>query len=65
MRRRNCPENIYEALITKKKIYVIDNNIVIKKERYFSEHYTENNARAFYERDSEPDGYRIYKIISG
>ncbi len=65
MRRRNYPENIYEALITKKKIYVIDNNIVIKKERYFSEHYTENNARAFYELDSEPDGYRIYKIISG
>ena len=65
MRRRNYPENIYEALITKKKIYVIDNNIVIKKERYFSEHYTENNAKAFYELDSEPDGYRIYKIISG
>ena len=64
MRRRNYPENIYEALITKKKIYVIDNNIVIKKERYFSEHYAENNARAFYELVSEPDGYRIYRVVS-
>ena len=31
MRRRNYPENIYEALLTKKKIYIIDNNIVFKK----------------------------------
>ena len=64
IRRRNYPENIYEALLTKKKIYVIDNNIVIKKEKYFSEHYTENNSRAFYELVSEPDGYRIYKVTT-
>ena len=64
MRRRNYPENIYEALLTKKKIYIIDNNIVFKKEKYFSEHYAENNARAFYELVSEPNGYKIYKVTA-
>lgn len=62
LRRRNLPENIYKAVLTPKKIYVIDNNIVFKKEKYFSEHYTENNARAFYDLISEPEGYKIYKV---
>ena len=64
LRKRNLSDNIYQALLSKKKIYVIDNNIVFKKEKYFSEHYTQNNARAYYELVSEPQGYKIYKVMS-
>ena len=62
MRRRNLPENIYEAVVTKKKVYVIDNSVVFKKEKYFSAHYCEEGKQAFYEPVSEPSGYKIYKV---
>ena len=63
MRRRNLPENIYEAAVSKKKIYVIDNNVVFKKEKYFTAHYAPEGKTAFYDALSEPGGYHIYKII--
>ncbi len=61
LRRRNLPENIYEAVLSNKKIYVIDKTLVIKKERYFSEHYTENGS-VTYEQLSEPNGYGVYEL---
>lgn len=63
LRRRNLPENIYEAAVSKKKIYVIDNNVVFKKEKYFTAHYAPEGKTAFYNALSEPGGYHIYKII--
>lgn len=62
LRRRNLPENIYQAILTNKKIYVIDKNLVFKKEKYFSEHYTETGGRAVYEQLSEPNGYGVYRV---
>ncbi len=62
MRRRNLPENIYEAVVTKKKLYVIDNSVVFKKEKYFTAHYCEKGRQAVYEPVSEPNGYKIYKV---
>ena len=62
LRRRNFPDNIYEAIVSKHKVYVIDNNIVMKKEKYFSEHYAKENGRAVYELESEPRGYKIYSV---
>ena len=64
LRRRNLPENIYEAALSKKKIYVIDNNVVFKKEKYFSQHYAPEGKRAYYELVSEPRGYKIYKVTT-
>lgn len=62
MRKRHLPENIYEAVLTNRKIYVIDNNIVFKKEKYFTQHYAGNGNRAVYEMIAEPNGYRIYQV---
>ncbi len=62
LRRRNLPENIYETALSKKKIYVIDNNIIFKKEQYFTQHYAAEGSRAYYDLISEPSGYKIYKV---
>ena len=62
LRRRHLPENIYEAVLSNRKVYVIDNNIVFKKEKYFSEHYTPDGKRAAYDMVSEPNGYCIYQV---
>lgn len=62
MRRRNMPQNIYHAVLTNKKVFVIDNNIVFKKEKYFTNHYSLSKSRVFYEPVAEPSGYKIYKV---
>lgn len=64
LRRRNLPDNIYETALSKKKIYVIDNNVVFKKEKYFTQHYADQNRRAYYNLISEPSGYKIYKVTT-
>lgn len=62
LRRRNMPQNIYRAVLDTKKTFVIDNNIVFKKERFFSAHYTQDGSRVTYTPESEPSGYKIYKV---
>ena len=62
LRRRNLSENIYEAALSKKKIYVIDNNVVFKKEKYFTSHYAADGKRVFYDPVCEPGGYKVYKV---
>ncbi len=62
LRRRNMPQNIYRAVLDTKKTFVIDNNIVFKKERFFSAHYTQDGSRVTYAPESEPSGYKIYKV---
>lgn len=64
LRRRNLPENIYEAALNRRKVYVIDNNIVFQKEKYFTQHYAEEGARVTYETVAEPNGYQIYQVRS-
>lgn len=64
LRKRNLPQNIYRAVMTDKKIFVIDNNIVFKKERYFTKHYAQDGARASYVLTSDPGGYKIYKVTT-
>lgn len=64
LRRRKLPENIYEAALSNRKIYVIDNNVVFKKEKYFTQHYTQNGENAYYEPVAEPRGYKIYKVTA-
>ena len=62
LRRRHLPENIYEAVLSGRKIYVIDNSIVFQKEKYFTRHYAADGTRATYEMVAEPNGYRIYEV---
>ena len=62
LRRRNMPQNIYRTVLDTKKTFVIDNNIVFKKERFFSAHYTQDGSRVIYTPESEPSGYKIYKV---
>lgn len=64
MQRRNLPENIYEAALSRRKVYVIDSNIVFQKEKYFTQHYVESGQRAVYDMVAEPNGYQIYRVIS-
>ena len=62
LRRRNMPQNIYRTVLDTKKTFVIDNNIVFKKERFFSAHYTQDGSHVTYAPESEPSGYKIYKV---
>ena len=62
LRRRYLPENIYEAIMTNRKIYVIDKNIVFRKENYLNENYTDKNSYVAYEQVNELDGYKIYEV---
>ena len=62
LRKRNMSENIYEAVLSNNKIYVIDKNITFKKERYFSRNYAQEDMVAVYEQVNELDGYKIYEV---
>ncbi|MEE0875105.1 MAG: hypothetical protein UIH27_16800 [Ruminococcus sp.] len=62
LRRRYLPENIYEAILTNRKIYVIDKNIVYKKENYLTENYCEKTQYASYEQVNEFESYKIYEV---
>ena len=55
-------ENIYEAVLTYNKIYVIDKNITFKKERYLTLKYAEEGKSVSYNQMSEIDGYKIYTV---
>ena len=42
--------------------YVIDKNIVFRKENYLNENYTDKNSYVAYEQVNELDGYKIYEV---
>lgn len=60
--KHNLPMNIYRAVLTNNEIFVIDNNITYKKEKYFSRHYIENNKAANYKKVKEINGFKIYSV---
>lgn len=62
LRKRNMSENIYEAVLSNKKIYVIDKNITFRKERYFTQNYAEDDMYIVYEQIDELNGYKIYEV---
>lgn len=62
LRMRSMSENIYEAVLTYNKIYVIDKNITFRKERYLTTNYAENGKTVLYNQVSEIDGFRIYEV---
>lgn len=62
LRRRYLPENIYEAVMTNRKIYVIDKNIVFRKEAYLTDNYAGKDSYVVYDQVDEIDGYKIYEV---
>ena len=62
LRKRNLPDNIYEAVLKNRKIQVIDKNITFKKEKYFSINYVPEPQKAVYNQVDELDGYKFYEV---
>ena len=62
LRKRNLPENIYEAVLKNRKIQVIDKNITFKKEKYFNTNYVQAPQTAVYNQVDEIDNYKLYEV---
>ncbi len=62
--KRSMSDNIYEAVLTNRKIYIIDKNITFRKERYFTKHYAEDNQAIVYSQVNDIDGYKIYEACT-
>ena len=62
MRKRNLPDNIYEAVLKNRKIQVIDKNITFKKEKYFTINYVQPPQSAIYNQVGEFDDYKFYEV---
>lgn len=62
LRKRNMSENIYEAVLSNRKIYVIDKNITFKKEKYFTLNYADESGTVVYQLVKELDDYKIYEV---
>ncbi len=62
LRKRGLSDNIYEAILKYDKIYVIDNTITFRKERYLSQNYAQSGKEVLYTQVSELNGFKIYKV---
>lgn len=62
LRKRNLPDNIYEAVLKNNKIYVIDNSITFRKEKYFKTYYSNDNSYVAYNQVKEINGFKIYEV---
>ena len=63
LRKRNLSYNIYEALLTNRKIYVVDEYITFKKEKYFNINYGKKYENIYYQLVKELDNYKIYEVV--
>lgn len=63
LRKRNLSENIYEAVINHRKIYVIDKYITYKKEDYFNLNYAEDGKSIVFNQLDSLDDYKIYQVV--
>lgn len=62
LRKRNLPDNIYEAVLKNRKIQVIDKNITFKKEKYFTINYVQSPQTAVYNQVEALDEYKLYEV---
>ena len=63
LRKRNLSYNIYEAVLTNRKIYVVDKYITFKKEKYFNVNYGKKYENIYYQLVKELDDYKIYEVV--
>lgn len=61
-RKHNLKDNIYEAAVESKYVFIIDNSITFRKENYFTEHYSMDDEPIIYNQSEEINGYKLYKI---
>lgn len=64
LRSRNLPDNIYEAILSDNKVYVVDKYITFRKEKYFSNNYSTQDAPAVYNQVKDINGYKIYEVTA-
>lgn len=64
LRRFSLTDNPYKSAIDSRKVFVIDNYMVFKKEKYFTKYYASNDKTISYALTDEHDGYKIYKVVS-
>lgn len=63
-RNRGLSDNIYKAAINNRYVYVIDNTITYKKEKYFTKYYSNDDQYISYIQSEENSGYKIYKVVA-
>ncbi len=63
-RKHNLNDNIYEAAVESKYVFIIDNSITFRKENYFTKYYSIENEPIVYSQAEEISGYKIYKIYT-
>ncbi len=64
MFRHYLPDNIYNAVLSNKKIYVIDNYITFRKEQYFKTHYINDDVNVIYSQVDDKNEYKIYFVTT-
>lgn len=64
LRSRNLSENIYKTVLNGDRVFVIDNYITYKKEKYFRVHYTKDDKKVSYSLVDEIDGFKIYAVVT-
>lgn len=60
--KRTLTSNIYNAILTNKKIYVIDNTMTFRKEKYLKNHYAKNDNSVTYVQQKQINGFKIYSV---
>lgn len=63
-RKHNLNDNVYEAAVESKYVFIIDNSITFRKENYFTKYYSIENEPIVYSQAEEISGYKIYKIYT-
>lgn len=63
-RKHSLSDNIYEACVESKYVFIIDNSITFRKENYFTKYYSTDSEPISYSQAEEISGYKVYKIYT-
>lgn len=61
--KHNLPDNIYKAVLGNKNIYVVDNYITFRKEKYLKKYYAQHDLSVSYMQINEINGFKIYDVV--
>jgi hypothetical protein len=54
--------NVYGDIIDNENVYVIDNNDILPKEKFFTDHYAKSGEHIYYDFVDEIGGYKLWQI---
>lgn len=63
-RKHSLSDNIFEACVESKYVFIIDNSITFRKENYFTKYYSPDSEPISYSQAEEISGYKVYKIYT-